>query len=671
MTARAARQLAISLALLIGCTNNPYPDRDSDKKILYTSFREAPRTLDPAVAYTTAAHAITGNVFDTLLEYHYLKRPYALIPGLAREIPEARTLPDGRVAYLFRLRPDLLYQNDPCFELGGEGRRTRQVIAADLAFELSRIADPEVNSPVIEPFSNILGFRDFSGRLVERRKSDQGFSSKPRRAQYEEAGPIEGIRIRGDLELEIVLSSPYPQILYWFAMPFTTPVPWEAVAYYDGQEGRDHLADHPVGTGPYRLMRYDKQARIVLEISSNWYGIRHPEWRAPGAIYPAEGEPRDTEAGRLAPDLVGKPLPRIERVEFWREKESIPAFGKFLQGYYDASGVIRESFDKVILEDRLSPEMSALGISLEKSVIPAIYYIGFNMDDPTVGSARGERGRKLRQAMSLSIDVEEYTRVFLNGRGIPAQSPLPPGIYGYQESYRNPYRMVDLERAKEFLIEAGYPNGLDPHTDLPLVLTFDSYDTSAQGLLRFQFFVNAWRQIGLDVKIEATNYNQFQEKVRNGSYQIFQWGWVADYPDPENFYFLLRSEMARSRSGGPNTANFSDPRFDALFLEMETRKNDAQRLETIVEMRAILERERPWIELFHPEDYALYHSWLGALKPAGLSFPTTKYRDIDPIERSARRAAWNRPVVWPLYALTGLGVAVVIPGVLTFFRERQ
>ncbi|HSR79678.1 MAG TPA: hypothetical protein VLL28_02770 [Hyphomicrobiaceae bacterium] len=81
-----------------GCTNNPYPQADRDKKVLYSSFHDAPKTLDPAVAYTTAEHVITGNVYDTLLEYDYLARPYRLIAGLAAAVPEPRELPEGRQA---------------------------------------------------------------------------------------------------------------------------------------------------------------------------------------------------------------------------------------------------------------------------------------------------------------------------------------------------------------------------------------------------------------------------------------------------------------------------------------------------------------------------------------------------------------------------------------------
>jgi ABC-type transport system substrate-binding protein len=656
---------------IAACTNNPYPDEDAGKKVVYTTFVEAPKTLDPAVAYTTSAHFITGNIYDTLLEYHFLERPYTLIPGIATEVPEPEPRPGGRVAYRFTLRPDLLYQDDPAFERGQKLRRTRGIVAADVAFELMRIADPAVNSPVIEPFSNLVGFREFSQRLVERREGEPGFAELPIHVQYEQAGPIEGVRVLGPLELEILLAGPYPQILYWFAMPFTTPVPWEAIEYYDGQEGRGHFADHPVGSGPFQLVDYDKQFRMVLEANPNWYGVRHPEWRAPGATYPDRGEPEDREAGRLDPELVGRPLPFIERIESRREKESIPRFNKFIQGYYDASGVIKESFDSVIENDRLSPTMQERGVRLEKSVAPSVYYMGFNMEDAVVGAAAGERGRRLRQAMSTAVDSEEWTRLFLNGRGVPAHSPLPPGIFGYESDYRNPFRTPDPDKARRLLKQAGYPGGIDPDTGKPLRLTFDSYQTTAQGLLQNQFFVDAWREIGLDVRIEATSYNQFQQKVRDGAYQIFSWGWVADYPDPENFLFLLTSEMARSKSGGPNTANFSNARYDRLFEKMKVRDNDPERLAMIREMLAILETERPWIELFHPEDYALYHGWLRNVKPAGMAFPTLKYRDLDPALREEQRRKWNRPVTWPAYALLAAGIAIVLPGVRTFFRERQ
>jgi len=663
--------VAFGLLGLGGCGNNPYPGADDSVKVRYGALPEAPKTLDPAVSYTTLEHAITANVYDTLLEYHYLKRPYELIPGLARELPEPREIPGGRIAYRFHLRPGVRFAEDPCFELGEPGAKTREVLAGDFAFELERIADPAVTSPVIATFAKIEGFREFSARLAALRDAEPGFAERRIDAQYAAAGGIEGVRVQGPHELEIVLAEPYPQLLYWFAMPFTAPVPWEAVALYDGREGRDFFKDHPVGAGPFRILHYERRSRIALERNPGWYGALHPEWKAPGAVYPSQGEPGDAEAGRLDPATVGLALPFLDRLELRIEKEDIPAFNKFLQGYYDASGIIQESFDKVVHEGALSPAMAALGMELEKSVEPSISYLGFNMNDPQVGAPAGERGRLLRQAMSLVVDSEEFARVFANGRGVPAHSPVPPGIFGYEAEYRNPWRQPDLARAKALLEEAGYPDGIDRDTGRPLRLSFDLGDPSSRARLRALFFVNAWKRLGLDVEIAATDYNQFRDKVRRGAYQIFQWGWIADYPDPENFLFLLWGPMSESKSGGPNTANFADSRYDALFLEMKDRPNDARRLELIREMRGILERERPWIELDHHESYALYHAWMRNVKPAGLSLPSAKYVDVDARARARLRKEWNRPVVWPAWALAAVVVALVVPGIATFLRERQ
>lgn len=665
-------RVAVLLGLLVfagACTNNPYPDADDERPILYSAFTEAPKTLDPAVAYSTSDHVVTGAVYDTLLQYHFLDRPYRLIPGLLEEIPEAQPAANGHVVYRLRLRDGLLYHDDPCFELGTPAGPTRAVLAADVAFTLMRLADPKVNSPVAPTFVRIVGFTEFAEKLAARREADPAFGERRVDQQYADVGGIAGVRVVSPLELDVELTEPYPQLRYWLAMEFTTPVPWEAIAYWDGK-GRDAFAEHPVGTGPFRLAVYDKRSRIVFARNPNWFGIRDPEAKAPGTVYPSEGAPGDAEKGLLDPRFVGKPLPLIDRVELYLDKEDIPAFTKFLQGYYDASGIIEESFDRIVREGQLSEEMKTYDMRLEKAVQPAVYYVGFNMDDPIVGAKAGDRGRKLRQAMSLVIDSEEFSRIFMNGRGIPAQSPIPPGIFGYDADYVNPFRVVDAKRAAELLRDAGYPGGIDPATGQPLRLTFDTPDTSARGRLRFQFFVDAWRKLGIDVQIAATTYNQFQDKVRRGAYQLFMWGWVADYPDPENFLGLLWGKLARS-AGGPNTANFDDPEYDRLFLKMRDMPDGPERLAVIREMRGILEREGPWIDLFFPETYALIHGWVYNAKPLGMSYSTLKYRWVDAPDRARKRLAWNEPVVWPAWLLLGLAVIVIAPGIVAVLRRRE
>jgi ABC-type transport system substrate-binding protein len=357
-------------------------------------------------------------------------------------------------------------------------------------------------------------------------------------------------------------------------------------------------------------------------------------------------------------------------VNFQREREGIPQFNKLLEGYYDDGGIIKESFDAVIQNGRLSPAMQARGMRLDVTVEPSIFYVGFNMEDPVVGTPAGERGRKLRQAMSVAIDSRQYLELFLNGRGLPAQTLLPPEIFGYDSNYKNPFRQYDVERARHLLADAGYKNGIDAATGNRLKLSFDTSATTAAASLQFEYLANSWRQIGIDVEINATTYNQFQDKVRHGAYQIFSWGWLADFPDPENFLFLLACENARSKNGGPNTASFCNAEFDSLYHQMKYLPNNARRADLIRRMLAILERERPWIELYHLEEFVLSHAWLVNSKPMGISYPAYKYKDVRPELRARLQGEWNAPLRWPLYLVLCAIVALTVPAVRTYYRER-
>ena len=664
--------LCLLLLLGGGCTNDPYPAADRAKKVLYTYFAEAPKTLDPAVAYAATDHVVTGTVFDTLLEYHYLRRPLELIPGLAEAVPKVEVRPNGHHSYRFRLRSGVLFHADPCFALSQKGRDTRELVAADMAFALARLADPAVNSPAAPTFNDVLGFAAFAKRLGDMRKADAGFAALPAHEQYKRAGGIEGVVVHGDLDLEIVLAEPNPQILYWFAMPFTTPMPWEAVAYYNGKDGRPNLSERAVGTGPFRLTIYEKQHRFVLTRNDAWYGLSKANADAPGAVFPAKAdmEADDIKDGVVDPAYAGRRLPFLDEIRFVRERESIPEFNKFLQGYYDTSGIIKESFDTVIVEGLLSPEMKERGIRLTKEVEPTIFYVGFNMDDAVVGAPAGEKGRKLRQAMSLAIDSEKFLRLFLNGRGTPAQSPVPPGIFGFRKDYKNPFRQPDLARARQLLAEAGYKDGIDPKTAAPLKLAFNTGRTEAEALLQWEFLAAAWREIGLDVEVKATDWNKYQADLRQGAYQVFFLGWGADYPDPENFLFLLECKQAQSKSKGPNTANFCNEEFDRLYQTMKQLPNGERRAAAVRQMEDILERERPWIELFFREAYDLSHAWVVNAKPMGMSYPTYKYRDVLPALRAELQPTWNVPVRWPLYILLAALLALAALMVRTYYRER-
>ena len=108
--------------------------------------------------------------------------------------------------------------------------------------------------------------------------------------------------------------------------------------------------------------------------------------------------------------------------------------------------------------------------------------------------------------------------------------------------------------------------------------------------------------------------------MRTGDTQIFSWGWMADYPDPENFLFQLYGQNGKVKFGGENAANYQNPEFDRLFDLMKNRKNDLQRQQIIDTMVSIVRRDAPWVWGIHPEEFILSQSWVSRVKPNTMSF---------------------------------------------------
>jgi ABC-type transport system substrate-binding protein len=428
----------------------------------------------------------------------------------------------------------------------------------------------------------------------------------------------------------------------------------------------------PVGTGPYMLTENDPNARMVLE--------RNPNFR--GEPYPGEGEPGDEALLRDA----GKTMPFIDRVVYSREKESIPYWNKFLQGYYDTSAISSDVFDQAVRvsiegDSAVSPEMEEKGIRLTTSLATSTGYVAFNWDDPVVGGKSGERGQKLRHALSIAFDVEEQITIFANGRGLAAQGPIAPGIFGHREGREgfNPVvydwkgdkaQRRDVAVAKKLLAEAGYPGGRDAKTGQPLVLYLDTVARGPGDKAAFDWYRRQFEKLDVQLEVRTTDWNRFQEKIRKGTTQIFRLGWNADYPDPENFLFLLHGPQSRARSQGENAANYVNPEYDALFEKMKNMPNSAERQRLIDRMVEIARRDAPWIWGTHPKDYSLRHSWVSNDKPNNMARNSLKYLKLDIDRRAALRAEWNRPLLWPVALILLLLVASAIPAVLGY-RKRE
>lgn len=699
--------------ILTACTDSPW-NRPYDEAIvkddtLFTSFDSPPKHLDPVVSYNSNEWAITSQVYEPMLQYHYLKQPYTLEPLTLRSMPSIRYLDNHNqdvaassdsiafTEYRFQLASNILFQPHPAFVKKGQGQYlyhhlqssdlvgihspsdfkqqdTRVLKAQDYVYAIQRMALAQNHSPIFHTMKNyIVGLGKFANHVNKRTEKDSQFpySSEFRRTH------ISGVHIVSDTEFTIKIHGKYPQFIYWLSMNFFAPIPWEAEVFYHQQPLIDKnitLDTYPVGTGAYQLTENNPNQRMILQANPNY---RHP-------LYPSDGLAKGASAELLKD--AGKPLPFIKKVVYSLEKESVPLWNKFLQGYYDASGVSSDSFDQAISMNAggqmsLTSEMEAKGIRFLSTVEPTIYYFAFNMADPVVGGY-GEKQRKLRQAISIAINMEEYISIFLNGRGVAAQGPIPPGLFGSEvgKSGMNPYvyNWVDgraqrksIETARKLMKEAGYPGGRNAQGER-LKLFYDTAATGPGSKASLNWYRKQFAKLGIQLVIRATDYNRFQDKVRSAKVQTFSWGWNADYPDPENFLFLLAGMNASINTNGTgiNSANYDQRQYDQWFRQMKTMTNGPQRAALIHKMVRKLQQDAPWVWGFHPQSLALYHGWYRNVWANPLANNTLKYKRILPNERFEKQRLWNQPVLWPLVVFV-LGVLVILAGLVWHYRARQ
>jgi len=706
--------LLITLIALAACDkqrplNDPYPSESAAGNTLYMAFAERPKHLDPARSYSDNEYALIAQIYEPLYQYNYLKRPYTLEPLTATGLPTIRLLDSGlqplpdsapadSVAYSeydIQIKPGIRYQPHPAFVRLPDGNyryhaltqdalsnihgigdfaetASREVVAQDYLYQIMRLVHPQLHSPIAELMQDyIFGLKEL-GRQLE-----QDFRKLPPEAFFDLRNyKLEGVKIVDDHHLIIRIKGKYPQFRFWLAMPFFAPMPWEADAFYaqPGLIAKNISLDwFPVGSGAFMLSENNPNRRMLLSRNPNF----HEEY------YPAEGEVGDEAAGFLRD--AGRKLPFLDRVLYTLEKESIPYWNKFLQGYYDSSGLSSDNFDQAVQFSgqgamELSPAMKEKGIALKTSVATTLFYMGFNMLDPVLGGAT-DRAIKLRQAIGIAVDYEEFIAIFANGRGVPAQGVIPPGIYGNEEGEAsiNPFiydwvngeaQRKSLAAAQKLMEAAGYPGGIDSSTGKQLILYLDTSANGPDSKATMNWYRKQFAKLGIQLVIRATDYNQFQQKMQAGNAQIYSMGWNADYPDPENFFFLLYGPNAKVANGGENASNYRNEQFDRLFERMRSMDDGPERLELIRQMHDIIRHDAPWLFGYHPKGFALHHAWYSNLKPNQMANNEIKYLHIDPILREHDRRAWNRPVYWPFIAALLILIVALAPAWLSY-RKRQ
>lgn len=556
------------------------------------------RPFDPANMTDLYTGTLSGDVLEGLFQYKYLADNYELEPLIATGMPKVSA--DG-LTYTFTLRKDA-YFYDPT-GTAFKDKKGRAVTSKDFANSLRRLADPAVKSGGWWLFDGyIAGLNEWRAAAKASGKADY-------------AAPIEGVQTPDDQTLVVKLTQAYPQIMYCFAMTFTYPTPQEWLDAF-GDEWSNYL----IGTGAYYL---DQDETIP---GSQYILKKNPSWH--GGKYPAAADigPNAKKLG-LEKD-AGKALPFVDEVVYHIITESNPRWLKFMAGEVDYMSPPKENFASAIQNNKLTPDMVAKGITLDINPSLDLTYYFFNMEDPVWG-AKNPNGAKLRKAVMLSYDTDKYIEIFDNGRAIPAQTVLPPGLGGYDPNYKNPYQSHNPEKAKQLIMEAGYkyvdgkaigPDGKQ------LSLTYDASGTSTLDREVGEFRQKYFADVGIKMELVLQDWPTFTSKTDNRQAQFGGYGWGADYPDGQNFLQLVYGPNA---SPGPNVSNWDNPAFNALYEKAVVMQAGPERDKLYAQLAQMVVEDAPILVERHRLAYALVQPWVKNRFFRDIGAGYSKYVDID------------------------------------------
>lgn len=556
--------ITFTLFLLVaGCRTKAPGDNT-----LHLALEDNVRTLDPSLVDDTVSAKVLAQIYETPMQYRYegdsIDKLEPLLLAAEPEIDAAGT------TYRLKFRPNIRYQDDPCFTTTqGKGRAFG---ADDVRLALHRLLDPA---------SRAGGFWTFAGRFEGdedflRAVKTTAFNDWKSRIQLYEEHPIAGIKTIDSLTLELKLRAPYPLLPFVLAMPFTAPISHEALTYYGAEFG-----NHPVGTGPYKLHESHRNLNVVLKRNPAYWGA----------------------------------TPAIDTVRFDIIVESQPGWLKFMNGELDISPIPKDNYaDAVSTDKTLSPELTKRGIRLLTSVQPTIWYIGFNMNDPLLAN-----DPELRAAVGLAYDSEQRIAVMTNNRAIRATTILPPGIPGFEET-SVPAPARDLAKAKELLSKSRYAAMENPPT-----LHFDLRGNSTTQRQWAEFFKRDMDALGIKTQVQLNSFPEYLDKEKTGRLQIFMGGWIADYPDAENFLQLL---YGPNRPPGQNATSFNDAEFNRLFAQLQQTIDHKARIELIKQLVQIVVTQKPWIADFYSTRYELVQPWIKNYRQHPFNYNFIKYLKI-------------------------------------------
>ena len=574
----------------------PVAAQATEKKTLKIAFRAAETGFDPQRIEDRYSAGICENIFDSLISYDWLARPVKMVPNIVEAVPEGE---EGGTRFTFRIKRGIYFSDDPIFK-----GKPRELVAKDMEYAIKRFRDPVNRSPYSWLFEDrIVGLDEF---VAAAKKS----------GKYDYDQPIEGLKVLDKYTISFKLREPDYNFIYFFTLSIVVPVAREAIEGY----ANDTMA-HPVGTGPYVLKEWVRRSKIVLERNPNYRGhvldVRY-------------ANPNDEWDKAAIKSLGGKTLPLLDRIEIAPIEEEQPRFLAFMNREHDYIEETPSVFvDQLLPLGKLSAAMQKKNVRVFREEAPEITYDAFNLDDPVVGGYKPENVA-FRRALILAHDREQEISIVRRGQAIPAQSPVPPGLIGFDPAFHTVEQEYNPPRAKALLDMFGYvdKNG-DGWRDLPdgtpFKLTYKYRSNEDSSRQQAELWAKCMAAVGIRMEAVAVQFADLLKDRKVGKFQVSGIAWTADYPDAQNFLQLFY---------GPNTnisndARFKWPEYDRLYNLSLKLPNGPERDKLYREMNRIVVAYAPWRFGVHRIFNHFINPWVLGYKKHPILYTSFKFLDID------------------------------------------
>lgn len=567
--------LILSGAIYFASKKNPF--REMEASVLRLSLDNAIDTLDPAKAYSDDTLLLSAQILEPLYQYHYLKRPYEIQPLVADGLPQIEN--KGRVLKI-KIKSNLIYHDHPAFK----GKR-RYLKAEDFVNQFKRLALDSLKSPGRSLFSEVvIGFDQFGKSIGDDWKKIP-------------VTPLEGFSAPDEQTLLIKMNKSEPNMVYYLALNFVTPIPWELIEYSENR-----LDKIMVGTGPYEF----------TGLNDNFYGMKKfKKYRED--FYPSSGD-RYANVEKLL-DSSKEKIPFIDEVRFYVTSQEADRWKMFHDHDIDLLTVPKTFIPQLYDEKgELSAELKKNDIKLKHFPILANRWLAFNMRHPLVG-----KNDFLRRAIAYSIDYTKYVQVLSQNTNLRANSILVPGISGYLPAKDFRFKF-DPNLAREYLKMAGF----DKPEKMPTIV-YSTRGNQSIHLVEAEFIKKNLEDIGLKVQIEVLTFPDFIRKGRAGELMFFTDNWLFDYPDGENILQLLVSK----NFPGINKSAYSNPQIDDLYSELKQTTNQDQRDKIIHQMEEIVFNDLPWIPMMYESSFVLQYPEIKNFRKSSIIRNYVKYLKLE------------------------------------------